>query len=476
MKICNSFSSSKRSVKELVESTWYKPYKRIKTRRYANVLFFTTTTSILETWKHQYTCQIIVIASSVETIPQECFTDFSYLDTVIFQKESLLKEINDGAFQNCKKLTSIYLPSKLTHIGKFAFDGCTSLKAASIPKSVYYIGAFAFSGCKSLTDISLPISVSYIGHYAFSNCAGLKKFLIPPAIKRIRKGTFEKCSNLITMFIPPSVSSIEDYAFEECHSLRSMTLLPSLTSIGRRVFNNCKELKVLHVPSTNNVIAPQYSFLLEYPACSRNFDDHLIILADENKSLHNEIWEPVMILHDIHYACLYGLEKKLDQMKELYNVFHKFFPIPASFADAVGMNLLHILVHFPSNSINILDIMQELLEKCPTAATSMDCDGRTPLHHLIEFNSRRDSLMEALLLKYCDNTILHKALKSKSPSWNVMENIIRADGIYGIGDVISAIDESSGFLPFMTAALGCNSNLTTVFKLLQMKPDLLVNL
>ena len=102
------------------------------------------------------------------------------------------------------------------------------------------------------------------------------------------------------MFIPPSVSSIEDYAFEECHSLGSMTLLPSLKSIGRRVFNNCKELKVLHIPSTNNVIAPRYSFLLEYPDSSRNFDNHLIILADENKSGHNEIWEPVMILHDIH--------------------------------------------------------------------------------------------------------------------------------------------------------------------------------
>ena len=183
MKICNSFSSSKRNIKELVESTWYTPYKRFKTRRYANVLFFTTRTSILETWNHKDT-QIIVIASSVETIPEECFTDFSYLDTVIFQKESLLKVIENGAFKNCKKLTSIYLPSKVTSIEKFAFDGCTSLKAVNIPKSVYHIGAFAFSDCKSLTDISLPMSVSYIGHYAFLNCASLKKILIPPALKR----------------------------------------------------------------------------------------------------------------------------------------------------------------------------------------------------------------------------------------------------------------------------------------------------
>ena len=271
--------------------------------------YFLPTTSILETWNHKDTCQIIVIASSVETIPEECFTDFSYLDTVIFQKGSLLKVITCGAFQNCKKLTSICLPSKLTSIEKFAFDGCTSLKAATIPKSVYHIGAFAFSDCKSLTDISLPTSVSYIGHYAFSNCAGLKKIVIPPAIKKIRKGTFEKCSKLITMFIPPSVSSIEDYAFEECYSLRSMTILPSVERIGIRAFHNCKDLKVLHIPSTNNMIAPQYYYMLQFGLgySSRNFDNHLIILADENQSQHNEIWEPVMILHDIHYACLYGL-------------------------------------------------------------------------------------------------------------------------------------------------------------------------
>ena len=154
MKISNSCSSSKRSVKELVESTCYTPYKTFKTRRYEKVLFFTTTTSIHETWNHKHTCQSIVIASSVETIPEECFTAFSVLDTVIFQKGSLLKVITCGAFQNCQKLTSICLPSKLTSIEKFAFDGCTSLKAVNIPKSVYHIGAFAFSDYKSLTDIS----------------------------------------------------------------------------------------------------------------------------------------------------------------------------------------------------------------------------------------------------------------------------------------------------------------------------------
>ena len=84
--------------------------------------------------------------------------------------------------------------------------------------------------------------------------------------------------------------------------------------------------------------------------------------------------------------------------------------------------------------------------------------------------------MIELLLAYSDHTILHKALQSKSASWNVIESIIYGYGTYGDGNIISSIDESSGLFPFMTAGLGVNSNLTTVYKLLQMKPDLLVNL
>ena len=109
--------------------------------------------------------------------------------------------------------------------------------------------------------------------------------------------------------------------------------------------------------------------------------------------------------------------------------------------------------------------------KCPVASTSVDNDGKTPLHHLLEFNSRRNVFMVKLLMKHSDDTIIHKAIKSRSPTWVVIKNIL-----HGNAKLISAVDESSGFLPFMTAALDDNSNLTIVFKLLQMKPDLLVNL
>ena len=476
---CKSYCNYKHSIEEKVQSTWHQPYKRIKSRKYDNILFFTSSMTILESWNYKYTCTHIIIGSQVKSIEEECFANFRYLHTVTFQKPSSLETISNGAFRNCPNLTNIILPN-IYSIEKFVFDDCIGLKNITIPTSVSSIGAFDFNDCKSLNDILLPVAITNIGPYAFRDCSGLKNIVIPPKVTKISKGTFSGCSQLISLCIPPSVSVIEDYAFEYCHSLKNMTLLPSVQDIGVRVFNDCKQLRVLHIPSTEHVVPPRYSFINDYPVTFRNFDKHLIVLADENKSGDNEIWEPVMILHDIHYACLYGLEQNLDkeiQMKALYNVFQKFFPIAALHAETVGMNLLHILVHFPNNSTNIYEIMQELLAKCPIAAMSMDCDGRTPIHCLLELNSMRDNnkIIE-LLLRYTDHTILHKALQSKSVSWNVIESIICEYGTYGDGYIISSIDESSGLFPFMTAALGDNSNLTTVFKLLQMKPDLLVNL
>ena len=100
----------------------------------------------------------------------------------------------------------------------------------------------------------------------------------------------------------------------------------------------------------------------------------------------------------------------------------------------------------------------------------MDIYGRTPIHHLFELNSRIDKSVVQLLIQYCDNTILHKAIESSIPSYNVIDNIVLANP-----KLLSSVDKSSGLLPFMTAALDqTKTDLTIVYKLLQLKPDVLL--
>ena len=92
------FCSSKHSIEETVESTWYQPYKRIKTTRYDNIMFFTSSMTILESWNYKYTCKHIIIGSLVKSIPEDCFANFKYLHTVTFQNPSSLETISSGAF------------------------------------------------------------------------------------------------------------------------------------------------------------------------------------------------------------------------------------------------------------------------------------------------------------------------------------------------------------------------------------------
>ena len=120
-----------------------------------------------------------------------------------------------------------------------------------------------------------------------------------------------------------------------------------------------------------------------------------------------------------------------------------------------------------------MDLMSTLLQKCPEALRPVDENGQTPLHQLLTLtNDRRDSLLVQMLMEYCDSRVLHLSILSKYPSWDVIEYIAKENI-----ELLSEADEENGLVAFMIAAgSGENSNLTHTYQLLQMKPDVLVNL
>ena len=56
-------------------------------------------------------------------------------------------KIDNYAFYQNEKLTSVIMGEKLSYIGSYAFIGCTSLKKVTIPASVKELGRNAFKGC-----------------------------------------------------------------------------------------------------------------------------------------------------------------------------------------------------------------------------------------------------------------------------------------------------------------------------------------
>ena len=68
--------------------------------------------------------------------------------------------IGNGAFMDCKSLTSITIPEGVTEISAFAFDSCSNLTSVTIPESVTSIGASSFAFCSRLTSVFMYPSFS----------------------------------------------------------------------------------------------------------------------------------------------------------------------------------------------------------------------------------------------------------------------------------------------------------------------------
>ena len=163
--------------------------------------------------------------------------------------------IADGAFFDCKNLTSVIIPDSVTKISENAFGHCDSLTEIVIPDSVTSIGAIAFSGCGSLTAIDIPESVKYIGSSAFHSCGNLKSIVIPDGVTKIDRHMFYSCKNLESVIIPDSVTDICEMAFDCCYALKDITIPDGVRRIESFAMAQCNNIKNIHIPDSLTMIA-----------------------------------------------------------------------------------------------------------------------------------------------------------------------------------------------------------------------------
>lgn len=87
-----------------------------------------------------------------------CFSGCSELESIVLPNNAETK-IQNGAFNNCRKLTSVTLGDKTASILGQAFNNCSALTEIVIPASVTSLGdatnGTAFSGCGNLTKVTL---------------------------------------------------------------------------------------------------------------------------------------------------------------------------------------------------------------------------------------------------------------------------------------------------------------------------------
>lgn len=142
-------------------------------------------------------------------IPQELYIAPGAFEYSALQKVATgidVTEINDGAFRNCRKLTSVELNEDVTRIGDNAFSACTALTSIDFPESLVSIGDYAFY-TSGLTSLVVPNTVQQMGRMAFAGSA------------------------LTEVSVVSGVKTLGDYAFAGCNA--TFRLPMSLTEMGK---------------------------------------------------------------------------------------------------------------------------------------------------------------------------------------------------------------------------------------------------
>lgn len=192
------------------------------------------------------------VPASIETIPERCFYNSQYLETIRFEKGSKVESIGKEAFYACYALKDVELAEGLTTIGESAFRNLDQMEKLVIPGTVTTIGICAFYDCDGLQEIAIPDSVISIGKAAFAYCGNVTDIQLPSQLEMIEEQAFMGCSKVSSLRIPDSVKTIKDEAFRYIY-ITELPYMQNVTTIGTRAF------------SISNLRS------LEYPKCLTDF-------------------------------------------------------------------------------------------------------------------------------------------------------------------------------------------------------------
>ena len=226
--------------------------------------------------------------------------------------------IADGAFKDCKKLSSVTIPDTIEYVGTDAFAGTAYFEnqenwsnnaivldylllavdkeytgAFNVPDGIKSIADSTFKHSK-VTQLTTPDSLKYIGYNAFFDSQELKTVQLAKNVKTLGRGPFRMCTELSEIIvheeneffavvdgvlynkhlssvircpqkllgnvvIPHSATRINAYAFEWCTEIENINIPEGCVFIGNSAFSVCENLSDVVLPGSMEYI-DQYAF------------------------------------------------------------------------------------------------------------------------------------------------------------------------------------------------------------------------
>lgn len=181
----------------------------------------------------------VVFDHTPETMGTGLFMGCTSLTKVTFNDDI---DIPDYTFENCTSLSTITFNADVQIIGKCAFNICRAIPSLTLPSSVTTIGESAFANCSGMETIDFSPNITIIGKGAFAQCTSLQEIVLPAALVTLsERENFSGCTSLTKVTFPANEAfhAIPYLCFDGCTNLVTTSFPANITSIGQLAFRNC---------------------------------------------------------------------------------------------------------------------------------------------------------------------------------------------------------------------------------------------
>lgn len=87
---------------------------------------------------------------------------------------------------------------KVSMIGMLAFENISSVKTIVLPEGIVKIDAYAFDSCKNLTNVTMPSTLKSVSNIFHNACPKIK-YTMPSTLTKLSDGSYAEIATVTTV-------------------------------------------------------------------------------------------------------------------------------------------------------------------------------------------------------------------------------------------------------------------------------------